>query len=277
MSRRLRRVLIAAATALTLLHARAAPTPSVDELADAMRTELRRQFGTDEQIDRVVQRAFGGQQLPPQKLAIVRANIRTLLSHEALPRRVAEMMQPLISDQKISAEEGKAAGIELILGMQAKGLRRLPTDSQAGFVRYMVQMMRMIPASQCKAMLMGQVSTARAAEIERFYMATLPQARFEYVQSLYLQAALSELRGYPEVRTITPEQAKLADRVLDVARKERLKKLPLPLLQRVSEVGLEGADADDACQFTSAALESMLDMKDPYLGWQLTRFVEGMQ
>jgi hypothetical protein len=154
---------------------------------------------------------------------------------------------------------------------------RLKTESQAAFVSHILALARGVDSENCKAMFLGKLSTAEAAALERKYVAGLPLEQFQSILNLYRDATVAELAAYPDVRTITPEQAALAEKVFDDSAKKRvLAAVPTDVLRRVGQ-DAAAAPAEEVCTTIVTYSESMLDLPEPYRSWKLTRFAESMQ
>lgn len=253
-----------------------AQTDTTSTLTHLISLEVRKQFGTRAQLDATIARAYGTA-LTPEKVEVARNFMGSVLRHEALPASLARIIAPLTNGSHLTPRDVENAVSQGILQLQLKGLARLPTDKQAAFVQHMVSLARTIRPSDCKALYLGHLDANASVALERRYIATLPLGRFEAVTALYRQAIEAELAGYPDVKTINAQQAKLAEKAHQGAMAKRLQtQVPVGVVQRVSQDG-NGAPAADVCAFFSATTEAMLDIAEPYRTWQLTRFMESIQ
>lgn len=252
-----------------------AEAEAVTKVAERIAVELRRQFGTSEQLDTVITKTYGVQ-LSREKAEVARHVMRTLLFNEAVPQYVAKLLVPVYRPD-ITQKEMASAVVEGIAQMQVKGLARLPPERQAAFVVHMVSMSQSIAPAACKAMFLGQLDTNASVALERRYIANLPVGKFEAISNLYKDAAEAELAGYPDARVINQQQAKLAEKVFEAASIRRLRvRVPQAVIQRVNE-GVDSAQPAEVCAVLSAKIGGMLDMDEPYKSWQLTRFMQSMQ
>ena len=253
------------------LHAQ---SDTVSKLAAQVAVELRRQYDTNEQLDSVVTKTYGVK-LPAEKAEVARRTLRALIFNDALPEYVAKLLLPVYRPG-ITPKELTAAATEGIAHMQVKGIARLQPERQAAFVSHVIDMARAIPPSSCKAMFLGQMSTVESAALERMYIAALSLGKFEAVSNLYREAAEAELAGYPDVRTINSQQAKLAEKVYEAASVKRIRsQVPQDVIRRVNQDAASAAPSE-VCAVMTSNIEGMLDLTEPYRSWQLTRFVQSM-
>lgn len=252
-----------------------AESTAVTKVAELIAFELKKEFGTPEQLDAVITKTYGVK-LSPEKASVARNVMRTLLFNEAVPIYIAKLLIPVYRPD-ITQKEMAAAVVEGIAQMQVKGLARLPLERQAAFVAHMLSMTQSIEPSACKAMFLGRLDTPASAALERRYIANLPIGKFEAISNLYKDAAEAELARFPDARTINRQQAKLAEKVFESASIKRLRaQVPQAIIQRVNQ-DAESATPSEVCAVLSAKIGGMLDMDEPYKSWQLTRFVQSMQ
>jgi hypothetical protein len=247
----------------------------VTKVAEQVAAELRRQYSTSEQLDAAVTKTYGVK-LSADKAEVARRTMRALIFNDAVPAYMAKLLVPVYRPD-ITPKEMTAAAMEGIAQMQVKGLARLRPERQAAFVGHIVDMARSVPPTSCKAMFLGQMSTAESAVLERRYIAGLPLGKFEAISNLYREAAEAELAGYPDARVINAQQAKLAEKVYAAASAKRLRaQVPQEVVRRVNQAA-ESAAPNEVCAFMTSTVEAMLDMTEPYRAWQLTRFAQSMQ
>ena len=252
-----------------------AQTPSLTKATEQLRTEIARQFGAEEQLDAALMKAYGVE-LTEQKAEVSRRALRALLFNDATPDYIAKRLMPVPRPQ-LSQQEVVAVVMEGILELQVRGLQRLAPNRQALLVSHIVDMARALPPSTCKALFLGQIATKDAAELERRFIASLPLSRFEGIVTVYREATEAELAGYPDERTIDAKQAKLAQKVYEEAIGKRVRaQTPKQAIARV-KADSASAPAGEVCAVMSASVQAMLDMREPYKSWQLTRFVQSMQ
>ena len=244
------------------------------KFAGLLKIELKKMYGTDAQLDAAVRTAYGAT-LSPEKTLIGRKYFQTLFFHEKTPDFLARLVLPL-ANANVSKGQLNAAMMEGLLGLQLKGLARLSTTEHASFIVYMGRMSQGIPASQCKAMYLNQMSTAEAIAVERSYIVSASNGEFEQLHELYRAAVLAELNSYPDKRTINAQQAEVAAKVYESASQARIRLELTPVQLTRIQAGVATAPPSDVCAFMTAYVTGMLDMPEPYKGWQL-RFVESMQ
>ena len=238
--------------------------------------EFRKIATSPSQLDRVIATAYGVQ-LPPDKLEIARRYMRSSLMDENLATYFGGVLAPL-AGSNLTQQQLTAAAMEAMASLQIKGLSRLSADRQALFVTHLIGTMLWVSPTDCKALALGQMSTAQSARLERSYIASLPIGRFEAITMLYDEATKAEMRGFPDVRSVNAEQARLAETVYEKAIEDNLRRMmSQEALQRFATSGLEGAPANEACVFVQASTAAMLDMPEPYKTWQLARFTLSMQ
>lgn len=246
------------------------------QVGAALAAEFRKIASSTSQLDQLIVNAYGVP-LTPEKLEIARRAMRTNLTDENLAAYMGTVIAPLIATNPTMADV-TAAAMEGIASLQIKGLARLSPELQASFVTHTLDAMLGMTPADCKAVALGQMSTSQAARLERLHIARLPLGQFEAITNLYQEAARAELRGFPDVRQVNPEQARLAESVFENAAVARLRRsASQSSLERFSTVGLEGMPAQEACQFVYASNAAILDMPEPYRTWQLARFTLSMQ
>ncbi len=247
----------------------------VEKVTAEVAVELRRQFGTTEQLDAAVTKAYG-MKLSADKAEIARRTLRALIFNDAVPAYMAKLLVPVYRPD-ITQKELTSATIEGLSQLQVRGIARLQPERQAAFVGHIIRMARAIPPASCKSMFGGQMSTSESATLELRYIAALPLGKFEEISTLYKEAAEAELAGYPDARVINTQQAKLAEKVYESASIKRLRaQVPQAVIQRVNQ-DASSASPSEVCAVMTSVVEGMLDMTDPYRAWQLTRFAQSMQ
>ncbi|MGD9670759.1 MAG: hypothetical protein AB7U75_17225 [Hyphomicrobiaceae bacterium] len=252
-----------------------AQSEAAAKLASRISIELRKEFGTSEQFDAAITTTYGVQ-LTPEKAEVARRALRALLSNEALPAYLANLLLPLARLDLTKRQFG-AAMLHGIVQLQIQGFSRLPTERQAAFVAHFVAMARSISPSDCKAMFLGQMDTEASTVLERQYIASLPLGKFESITLLYKEAAEAELAGYPDARFINSQQAQIAEKVYEAASVKRLlAQVPKDAIRRVDQ-DAASAVPSEACAVFTATVEAMLDMTEPYRSWQLSRFTQSMR
>lgn len=272
------REVFGAAVAISVLSWMAplqAQSNEVTKVAAQVAVEIKRQYSTSEQLDAAITQTYGVK-LSADKAEVARRTLRALIFNEAVPEYFAQLFVPLYR-QGVTPKELTAAAVEGIAQLQVKGLARLPPERQAAFVSHVINAARSMPATSCKTMFIGQMSTAESALLERKYMAALPLGKFEAISNLYREAAEAELAGYPDARTINAQQAKLAEKVYESASVRRIRaQVPQAIAQRVDQDASSAAPSE-VCAVMTTRAEGMLDMPEPYRAWQLTRFAQSMQ
>lgn len=251
--------------------------PSEEEISRFMVRFFQAIADDQEMLDAVIAKAYGTR-LSPDKLEVTRRMMRSNLTDPRMGQHVASVAAPFVKANPAATEtQLSMVGMEAMALLQTRGLKRLSPENQAFMVQHVVGLARGIPVATCKRMGLEQVGTEEAAQIERSYIAGLPLGRFEAVTNLYDAAMKAEVRGYPDVRTITPEQAQLAESVYEQSLRTRFSNDMTPAqIGRVVD-NMAAAPAPEVCAFLVSTLTAILDMPEPYKTWQLVRFVEGMQ
>jgi hypothetical protein len=245
------------------------------EMTRVLSDELAKQFGTRAQLDAAVAKTYGVD-LSPEKARVARDFLQSILFHEGMSAYFAEVITPLVGP-KTTRNDLVTAAFEGVQQLQMQGLLRLPTERQAAFIRHTLSMVRSLPTSMCKAMFLSQVDGPGMARMERRYIANLPLGKFEAVTNLYKQAVVAQLTGYPDVRQLNAQQVQLAEKVYaDALDKRTTTRFPRAVSQRIYANPAE-ADASEVCVVMSMTLEALLDLREPYRTWQLTRFIQSIQ
>jgi len=262
-----------------ILLAQAQPKriPSEEEISRFMVRLFQAIADDQEMLDAVIAKAYGTR-LSPDKLEVARRMMRSNLTDPRIGQHVASVAAPFVKANPNATESQLSmVGMEAMSMLQSRGLKRLSPENQAFMVQHVIGLARGIPVSTCKRMGLEQIGTEEAAQIERSYVANLPLGRFEAVTNLYDAAMKAEIRGYPDVRTITPEQAQLAESVYEQALRTRFSTDMTPAqIGRVID-NMAAAPAPEVCAFLVSTMAAVLDMPEPFKTWQLVRFVEGMQ
>jgi len=248
-----------------------AQSKSAEQIAVSVRLVLREQYGTPEQIDAVVHRLYGAT-LSPQKAEVARRTFLTLAFHKAFPMYLGKLLEPIYRAGVTSTAQIKPLvqdGVEHTFG---KGFTRISAEQQEVLLRHVLDMFRALEPSECKRMFLGQVSTTEFDALERRFAAELPLEKFKALNEVYVAAMEAELNGYPDARSVSTEQAKLADEALNRAADKRI---PREVFDRVV-ADVPNASPTDACSFMTSFSESMLDLDEPYRSWLLTQFVGNM-
>lgn len=266
---------LCAATALALSSLVAyAQTFTAAQLAE----ELKQQFaklGTDEQLTTMVNRAYGVP-LSPDKAKVARDGLREIMFHRSFSETAANLLHPVYRPG-MPQSEVTAVMLEGMSQIQVQGFVRLPQHRQAAVVRHTVDFARSLPPTTCQALLSGKLSTPQAARLERAYVASLPLPQFTHVTALYTDAAVAQLSNFPDEKAVNAGQAELAQTALNRVAQKRLRSMMSnDALLRV-EGDTTSASPQEYCSYFTILLESMLEVPEPYRGWQLTRFMASLK
>ncbi|KWT98207.1 hypothetical protein WDL1P1_00348 (plasmid) [Variovorax sp. WDL1] len=268
---RLRRLSVALLAAVSFASAAQQPTPA--RLQAEISRWMQRYVSDETLLEKTVSNSYGPNLAPPKREA-VKAMLRTVMVHERMAPYLTKVVLPFYGKQ-LGTDESKNYVLEAVVELQVKGLRRLPTEVHAQFLRYILDMAAATQPTVCKALFLGKMGTQQSAVYERRYMASLPTEKFEAVLGMYQAAALAELDGYPDVKPLNPTQAKAAESAYAVAVKSRIARMPLGLHARVS-ADIEGGEPTEVCAWFRDTVGAALDLHEPYLGWYLTRFIQAM-
>ena len=227
----------------------------------------------ERRLDELARSGFGPR-LAPEKAALVKNGLRQLLADPALPTYMTAAVAPRAED-KLSAQDVQALGLEALGTLQVQGLGRLTPQRQAYFVRYMVSFMRSMEPGRCKAMVQGQLSDRESVAAERAYRATRPLKEFGEVQRLYVDAAKAELARYPDPPVLTAAQAEATEDAYSAILIKRLAASRQDALHLLEDPA-PGEPAAVCAAFREAFL-AMLDLPEPYRGWQLSRYIASIQ
>jgi hypothetical protein len=215
-----------------------------------------------------------GPDLSPDKRAIAKSGLRAEIQNDRLPRYMAQLIVPIASPTLLE-RDAIAYVAEGMVALRARGLRRLPTDHKAELVRQTMGTLAVVPATVCKAMVLGKLDPRTRRLVAMQQDALVPLRDFEALVALSQAATEAELAEYPAVRTINEAQAKAAERAFMLAVEARIKGLPAGTMDRMQD--LETAHPVDACRWGRLMAAASLDLTEPYRGWWLSRFVEGLQ
>jgi hypothetical protein len=267
---RLAVLVLAAATTVPL----SAQEPTEAGLTQLFRVELQRQFASDEQLDAALRKTYGVE-LEPDKAKFTRNMLRALLTNDALPAYLAKTLKPAF--RAPTNQDTTSLVLDAVVGLQVKGLRRVPANQQAQFLQHVVDTSLAVPAEKCRAGYEGQLTLRESAALEMRYASSLPLQRYSAVMQLYREAMEAELAGRPAVRTVTEEQARQAQQAMEEASAKRVRATFAP--QDVAAFANSKAQVNPVvfCAFATAYLKGTLDMPEPYKSWQLVRFVQDMQ
>ena len=245
------------------------------EMLQRVAAEAQRLYGSDEAMDATVARLYGIR-ISPAHVGVARAQLRSVLLHESYHRYLLQLVLPIAGPGTTDAQL-RSAVMEGVSVLQAKGLLRLPAERHEDFAHHLLEMTRVLPPEVCKGLFLGTVPLADANMIERAYMASLPLARFEHIVTLYIDAAKAELERQPNARSLSAEQAALANQAhkLAMVRKVRAALSPEAVARVLRE--RQDAPARDACTLFTLTIEAMVDLPEPYRTWRILQFVREMQ
>jgi hypothetical protein len=240
-----------------------------------MEEEARRLYGSDEAMDAAVARVYGTR-ISAAHVEVARTRLRRVMLHREFHRYLLQLLLPIASAETTPAQV-RSAMLEGIAALQAKGLLRLPAQRQEDLAHHMLEMIRVLPPEVCKGFFFSTVSTGDANLMERAYIASLPLEKFDLILTLYTDAALAELENFPVARTLSPEQAALADQAHTQAMLRKFRGALSPeAVARVFRDRL-AAPAQDACTLFTLTVEAMVDLPEPYRTWRILQFVRDMQ
>jgi hypothetical protein len=251
------------------------PRPDPKAIAQSFVDELQAIAGSPERLDAVMLRIYGAK-LPADKVAIASEQTRRIWAHAAFGPYLRELLVPLVK-VKAKPADMNAAALEALAALSSKGLLRMPVERQRQFIRLSILIFESMPPAQCKKLTNDEYSTAQAVAIERRVLVGLPVDQFAAVMTLYADSAEAELNEYPEVRTLSTEQASLSEKVYDDALDERLgADLSPAALKRVAK-DITTAPAGEVCALSIASIRAIEDMSEPYRTWKVLRFLESVQ
>jgi hypothetical protein len=275
----IRRGVMLLAWALVPLSAFAQPegiSPDFEARAlAALTAEAERLYRGDEAMDASIERVYGTR-ISPAHVEVARERLRRVVLNVDFHRYLLQLMVPIASAETTPAQM-RSAALEGMATLQAKGLLRMPAARQEDFVHHMLEMLRVLPPEVCKGLYLSTVSTADSNLLERAYIASLPLARFDQIVTLYSDAVLAELARTPSARSLSREQAALADQAHKLAMQRRFRSAFAPdALARLLR-DREGAPARDACTLLTLTFETMADLPEPYRAWRILQFVSELQ
>lgn len=229
-----------------------------------------RQAGDDKWLSEFVLQVYGP--LSPEKKAAAKHLHRDTMTHPAMSDRMAAAFEPLAAVMA-PTESLRSAAFQVVQHTLQLGLVRLPSERLAAYFRHVVGFMRGVQPDVCKNIVMARLAPLESNKEEVNYLASLPTERFKAVMSLYREASLAELEGYPDRVLLNAEQAKLADAIFKATAKKRVEaNVPEAVRNRVYS-SLGSAPSHEVCRVATEHLLSMLDMPEPYRRWQMTRHI----
>lgn len=231
---------------------------------------LAAQAADDARLELAVDNLYG-RDLSPDKRAVAKDAMRAVLVNERLPAYVLQSLAPVVTTM-MNTIDLQPYVARSMWALQARGIRRLPTARKADYLKFTLNMAAAVPASTCKALFLGKLDAGLAVRLTQRYAATLPLAGFEEFSLVGKDSAEAELAGYPDVSTPTASQAASAQRAYVAAMSERLRRLPAGVNDRVLD-NPETAEPAEACLWFRESAAAVLDLAEPYRGWQLTQVV----
>lgn len=270
---RSRRLIVGVVTGLSVFAA-CAQQPSQAQIEALATRTLASMAGDDARLEVAVDTLYG-RDLTPEKRKVAKALLRSVFGNERLPRYLAQVLAP-VAGPTLTPKEAQAYVIEGMAALQVQGLRRLPTERKARYLQQLLDMAAAVPAGTCKAMFLGKLDARTAGLVAQRHDASLPLGEFEAATQLYRDLVEAELTGYPDVKTLSPAQAKGAERAYELAMNARIRRLPPGLNDRVLR-NVEAAEPTEACLWFRETTAAALDLTEPYRGWYLTRFADGLQ
>jgi len=249
--------------------------PTYEQMLASVRTYADQLLNNDAALRTLLTKAYGDN-LDDARFAIAAANLRRLMGDPKFQAYAASRLMTLVR-AGVSSKEAGPAMLQAVISLQAKGLLRLPAEQRELFMQHLVAALHSVSPSTCKALLMNKVDAENAARIERHYMMSLTPERFNAVMSMYIDAAMAELKGFPDTPLLTIDEAALAEKVYNgLVRKRLAETVDKETLAHYSSEK-ENADPAAVCTVLLAAFEAMFDMDEPYKTWQYTRFLKKMQ
>jgi hypothetical protein len=270
---RFRTVFLLVAALLTI-HSATARAESAETLEKIIQQALSANLSTTAQLEASIDKAYIGK-LHPRNRARGLEYFKRTLENPGLATYLAKAIAPVYKKEMTSMEV-TTSFLDAMATAQVKGLARLPTEKQAVFVQHMIDVMQAVPPASCKALLLGKISTYDAVVLERVYVGQLPLEKFDAIASIYVEALEAELANNPAARTITDEQSKEVEKIIETYAVKRWASLSPALIKRVLD-DQDNADPVEVCQFYTAFSQSMLDLGEPYRSWQMIKYVQSMQ
>ena len=255
------------------LSVAAQPAPTVAKLTLDIQTLYTDLIRDDAKVAALVASIYGDGLVADKRRAAM-ASVRRLFGNRQLWTYIAGEIQFKIQKSSTAADV-RAWTREATLTLQTKGMRRVTPSRQAEYVDSIISFAKSLQPSPCKAIFLG-TDGASTAQLERSYKVGLSLQRFESYLDLVNEAIESELAKSPPVRTITPEQEKVAEAANGIALKARMKLLPPGIEAEVRSNPGKSAPAL-ACQFFVASMAAQFDLKEPVRSWQLTKYIAALQ
>lgn len=226
-------------------------------------------------LQAIVEKLYQGQ-LGPAQAEIAERTLRAIMTNEQYAEYIARVLLPLFR-QDAAAPRVRAAITESVQALTLKGMQRLPPERQAAFVQHMLNLVHSLTPEGCAAIFLGQVPEAAMSLLERRYLATLEAAPFSQVMTLYAEASISELEGFPGVRSISAVQQKAGEQALVESVARRLRETMSPqAVQRVLR-NMKTAPEADVCTYMRNFLHGALDLPEPQRSWVLVTLVQKFQ
>lgn len=178
-----------------------------------------------------------------------------------------------------SSDYGKRFGAELFTSYSMKGMRRLSFEEQRFFIQFMVNWMKIASDDDCKKMLTsgGATSSLDDANIEIKYYYRVKREELRSYFSMLRKSIIAEIVGYPYVKSINQQQAKIAD---DAFQNELAKSYKNGLIDDetlLAMADMSSANSKLACSAGKLIFSTILSMKGFSGELMLSKFVNSLQ
>lgn len=176
---------------------------------ELVRRILHEMVSTDARANQSIRKSWGSD-ITPAQLAVMRPYVRTMFQHPKLAEYLTNRVEALGPTRSLTPNEVMSATANAMLDLQLMGMKRLPSDLQAGYLQYAKTMYRDTSAQECYEMVDPNTTAMRIAEIECNFVKRLPVPKPTEHLRLLERAMLAELNDYPPLPSMNAERARLA-------------------------------------------------------------------
>lgn len=194
-----------------------------------------------------------------------------------MARQLHQLGLTSVGEGRLPREQSEEIATTVMLvrnALATKGVRRLPVEDVEFFYQVAVEAMSQVPIGERALLYSGRMNPKLAVTSDRELFKWLSARNPSVMRRLYavMQKAVdAEVNDYPPVVELTPQEREIAERLIQIAMKKRLSKMPPEAQRAIIEASVDQAHASpaDYCALVEFVADCVFDIDGVGREWVL--------
>jgi hypothetical protein len=218
--------------------------------------------------------AIQGMNIPASHREVYRDHMEKLWGNDLVVNTFVDEVTAIIPalnlDNPASAREfGMAYSASWFQEKAMKGILRLDSEAIRINLRAAQGFFETIPASACRAAVLDEMTAPEMMKYEVSYLVTRPQPEVRGYLGTLRKSVISELSDYPSVKTVTPSQRQIVDRVLGQRLADALDAHPNGDAMWIGLDNINAMSDQALCDFTAITIRIAAEEKGEVGDWMV--------